>query len=67
VVDAGLVDDVEGGGVVKAAWYVMVEMEEDEEEEILPCFGMRDVLRLGVKLWVLLPQQGWWTSKVCPC
>jgi hypothetical protein len=38
VVDAGLVDDVEGGGLVKTARNIVKEMEEDEEEEeeVLP-------------------------------
>jgi hypothetical protein len=37
VVDAGLVDDMEGGGVVKVTSYVVEEMGEDEEEEeVLP-------------------------------
>jgi hypothetical protein len=34
VVDAGLVDDVEGGGVVKTTRYVVEAME--EEEKVLP-------------------------------
>jgi hypothetical protein len=33
VVDDDLVDDVEGGGVVKTARYIVEEMGEDEEEE----------------------------------
>ena len=37
VVDAGLVDDMEGGGMVKVTSYVVEEMGEDEEEEeVLP-------------------------------
>lgn len=37
MVDAGLMDDVEGGGVVKMTRYVVEEMEEDDEEEgVLP-------------------------------
>jgi hypothetical protein len=53
VVDAGLVDDVEGGGVVKIARYIVEEMEEDEEEEeVLPlvrckrCSSQSDTLGL---------------------
>jgi hypothetical protein len=33
VVDANLVDEVEGGGVCKSARYVVEDMEEDEEGE----------------------------------
>jgi hypothetical protein len=37
VVDAGLVDDVEGGGMVKTVRYVGEEMEEDDDDdEVLP-------------------------------
>jgi hypothetical protein len=35
VVDVGLVDDVEGGGMLKTTGYIVEEMDEDEEEEVV--------------------------------
>jgi hypothetical protein len=35
VVDVGLMDDVEGGGMVKTTGYIVDEMDEDEEEEVV--------------------------------
>jgi hypothetical protein len=35
VVDVGLVDDVEGGGMVKTTGYIVEKMDEDEEEEVV--------------------------------
>jgi hypothetical protein len=63
VVDAGLEDDVEGGSVVKTTRYVV----EEVEEEVLPLVQREWCSKAWIDTSSLVPQQGWWTSKVCLC